>query len=208
VSVDPDGSCPQIGASRLTSVAEAARMLGISRTLAYELVARQELPSVRFGNRVYVLRRDVLLLVGASDDEPVVEAGARPAGRAAGGRTQPAPGSASAPPPAKGPELRPQGSRRRRPHPEPETQMTLFEPTDQPTTATPPDPPSRPIYRSSPRSSSETPSTRPDRALPPSNQPDALAPGVRRDPVNVAGSRAGGRSALNGSLDREAGSGC
>jgi excisionase family DNA binding protein len=208
VSVDPDGSGPQIGASRLTSVAEAARMLGISRTLAYELVARRELPSVRFGSRVYVLRRDVLLLVGASDDEPVVKAGVRPTGRAAGGRTQPASGSASAPPPATGPERRPHGSRQRRPHPEPQNQMSLFEPTHQPTTATLPDPPSRPIYRSSPRSSSETPSTRPDRALPPSNQPDALAPGVRRGPVNVAGNRAGKPSGLNGNLNGEPGLPC
>jgi hypothetical protein len=50
--------------------------------------------------------------------------------------------------------------------------------------------------------------TPPPPSLTPSCQPDALAPGVRRRPVNVAGSRASGRSALNGTLDREAGSGC
>lgn len=39
------------------SVAEAAELLGISRTLAYELVARHELPSLRLGGRIVVLRR-------------------------------------------------------------------------------------------------------------------------------------------------------
>jgi hypothetical protein len=50
--------------------------------------------------------------------------------------------------------------------------------------------------------------TPPPPSLTPSCQPDALAPGVRRAPVNVAGSRAGRRSALNGNLNGEAGSGC
>jgi excisionase family DNA binding protein len=45
-------------AVRLTfTVAEAARCLGISRTLAYELVARGELPSVRLGRRLVIPRR-------------------------------------------------------------------------------------------------------------------------------------------------------
>jgi len=39
------------------SVVDAARMLGISRTLAYEAVARGELPSVRVGRRIVVPRR-------------------------------------------------------------------------------------------------------------------------------------------------------
>ena len=41
-----------------------------------------------------------------------------------------------------------------------------------------------------------------------SYQPDALAPGVRRGPVNVSGNGAGERSALNGNLNGEAGSAC
>lgn len=44
--------------------------------------------------------------------------------------------------------------------------------------------------------------------LPPSNQPDALAPGVRRGPVNVAGNEAGEWLGLNGNLNAEAGSSC
>ena len=42
---------------RLTvSVEEAAEILGISRALAYSLVARQELPSLKLGRRVVVPR--------------------------------------------------------------------------------------------------------------------------------------------------------
>jgi excisionase family DNA binding protein len=39
------------------SVPEAAGMLGISRRLAYELVARGELPALRLGGRIVILRR-------------------------------------------------------------------------------------------------------------------------------------------------------
>jgi excisionase family DNA binding protein len=39
------------------TVTEAAEMLGISRTLAYQLVARGELASLRMGRRIVVPRR-------------------------------------------------------------------------------------------------------------------------------------------------------
>jgi excisionase family DNA binding protein len=39
------------------SVEEARALLGISRDLAYDLVARRELPSVRLGRRLVVPRR-------------------------------------------------------------------------------------------------------------------------------------------------------
>ena len=39
------------------SVQEAGALLGISRDLAYDLVARRELPSVRLGRRLVVPRR-------------------------------------------------------------------------------------------------------------------------------------------------------
>jgi len=39
------------------SVEEAGALLGISRDLAYDLVARRELPSVRLGRRLVVPRR-------------------------------------------------------------------------------------------------------------------------------------------------------
>ena len=49
---------------RLTlSIEEAAKVLGISRTLAYELVARRELPAIRLGRRIVVPRRALEALV-------------------------------------------------------------------------------------------------------------------------------------------------
>jgi hypothetical protein len=180
-------------------------MLGISRTLAYDLVARQELPSVRFGNRIYVPRDAVALFVGVGDEEP--DAAGR-AGTWARGPERPVcrrtdAGDARPPSPAP-PELsRRRASQPRPGQPEPQSQLTLFEPTDQPTTATTPKPLRR-SRRSTTRSSNATSQTTPDRALPPSNQPDALAPEVRRGPVNVAGNRAGKRSGLNGNLNAEA----
>lgn len=39
------------------TVEEAGALLGISRDLAYDLVARRELPSVRLGRRLVVPRR-------------------------------------------------------------------------------------------------------------------------------------------------------
>lgn len=49
------------------SVEEAARLLGISRTLAYESVARGELPAVRLGRRIVVPRRALELLLAPPD---------------------------------------------------------------------------------------------------------------------------------------------
>jgi excisionase family DNA binding protein len=53
------------------SVTEAAGMLGISRGLAYELVARGELPSLRLGRRIVVPRRALEALLEAGVEEPV-----------------------------------------------------------------------------------------------------------------------------------------
>lgn len=56
---------------RLTmSVAEAADVLGISRALAYELVARGELPSLRLGRRIVVSRRALVAMVEGAGAEP------------------------------------------------------------------------------------------------------------------------------------------
>jgi excisionase family DNA binding protein len=49
------------------SVTEAARVLGISRAFAYVLVARGELPSLRFGRRVVVPRRALEQLIEKPD---------------------------------------------------------------------------------------------------------------------------------------------
>jgi len=58
-------------ADRLTlTVEEAAELLGISRTLAYELVTRRELPSVRLGRRIVVPRRAPHAPLDATTDRP------------------------------------------------------------------------------------------------------------------------------------------
>jgi excisionase family DNA binding protein len=49
------------------TVEEAALLLGISRTFAYDLVNRDELPHLRLGRRILVLRRPLLALVDGTD---------------------------------------------------------------------------------------------------------------------------------------------
>jgi excisionase family DNA binding protein len=46
------------------SVEEAAYLLNISRALAYELVARGEIPSIRLGRRIVIPRRQLEVLLG------------------------------------------------------------------------------------------------------------------------------------------------
>jgi excisionase family DNA binding protein len=59
---------------RLTlSVTEAAELLGISRALAYELVARGELPSLQFGRRLVVPWRAIERLLASCEDTAVTE---------------------------------------------------------------------------------------------------------------------------------------
>ena len=53
------------------SVTEAAGLLGISRGLAYELVARGELPSLRLGRRIVVPRRALEALLEPEVADPV-----------------------------------------------------------------------------------------------------------------------------------------
>lgn len=48
------------------TVEEAAGVLGISRNLAYELVSRGELPSLRLGRRVVVPRASLERLLDAA----------------------------------------------------------------------------------------------------------------------------------------------
>jgi excisionase family DNA binding protein len=49
--------------SLVMTVAEAGRLLGISRGLAYELVRRGDLPALRLGRRLVVPRQRLLALV-------------------------------------------------------------------------------------------------------------------------------------------------
>ena len=56
---------------RLTlSVEEAAQLLGISRALAYELVASGEIPSLRLGRRIVVPRSALHALVDNATPKP------------------------------------------------------------------------------------------------------------------------------------------
>jgi excisionase family DNA binding protein len=52
------------------SVTEAAELLGISRSTAYELVARGELPTVRLGRRLIVTRPALTALLGVEPPLP------------------------------------------------------------------------------------------------------------------------------------------
>jgi excisionase family DNA binding protein len=49
------------------TVEEAGQLLGISRTLAYGLVARGELPAVRLGRRIVVPRKALEELLAPPD---------------------------------------------------------------------------------------------------------------------------------------------
>jgi len=53
-----------LGERLALTVAEAGSLLGISRALAYELVARGELPSVRLGRRLVVPKVAIFELLG------------------------------------------------------------------------------------------------------------------------------------------------
>lgn len=57
------------------SVEEAARLLGISRTLAYDLVRRGELPRLRLGRRVVVPRQALQDMIGGAGDAEPRDAG-------------------------------------------------------------------------------------------------------------------------------------
>ncbi|MFI5041707.1 MAG: helix-turn-helix domain-containing protein [Acidimicrobiales bacterium] len=55
--------------TRLTlTVEEAAAVVGISRTLAYELVARGELPHLRLGRRIVIPRSALEALVSQGNE--------------------------------------------------------------------------------------------------------------------------------------------
>ena len=52
------------------TVPEAARLLGISRTHAYELVARGDLAHVRLGRRIVVPKHAIEALLGLAPELP------------------------------------------------------------------------------------------------------------------------------------------
>jgi excisionase family DNA binding protein len=54
----------------VVSVAEAGRLLGVSRAFAYELAARGELPTIHLGRRILVPKVALLAMVGLSISQP------------------------------------------------------------------------------------------------------------------------------------------
>jgi excisionase family DNA binding protein len=54
------------GSPLVLSVAHAARHLGVSKSLVYDLVARGELPSLRLGRRVVIPTQALLALIAGS----------------------------------------------------------------------------------------------------------------------------------------------
>jgi excisionase family DNA binding protein len=61
-----DVSAVLSGDRLVLSVAEAGRLLGVSRAFAYELAARGELPTIRLGRRILVPKAALLAMVGLS----------------------------------------------------------------------------------------------------------------------------------------------
>ena len=57
------------GDRKAVSVVEAARILGIGKNLAYDAVARGEIPSIRVGGRILVpvAALDQMLVVAGAD---------------------------------------------------------------------------------------------------------------------------------------------
>jgi excisionase family DNA binding protein len=60
----PDAPLP--GPRLALSVDEAAALLGVSRDLVYDLVARGEIPSVRLGRRIVVPRHALEQAIGVA----------------------------------------------------------------------------------------------------------------------------------------------
>ena len=55
--------------SVVMSVEEAAEILGVPRNTAYEAVKRGEIPTMRIGRLIKVLRRPFMRMVGADQDQ-------------------------------------------------------------------------------------------------------------------------------------------
>jgi excisionase family DNA binding protein len=50
------------------SVEHAARLIGVSRGTAYRMVRDGELPAIRVGRRVLVLKKPLMQMLGAEED--------------------------------------------------------------------------------------------------------------------------------------------
>lgn len=65
------GISPEAQECRTMSVAAAAKILGISRTTAYECVRSGDLPSVRMGGRILIPTQRIERLLAASEPEAI-----------------------------------------------------------------------------------------------------------------------------------------
>jgi excisionase family DNA binding protein len=149
------------------SVAEAARILGISRTLAYDLVASGQLPSFRMGGRLRVPRRGVERLTEAREENGAGRASA--VDDLAGGKTVPALQPESGPPTGRRlSSASPRATRVHRRTPGSVTQLTLFDSSPQPRERLS-QPPTAPFshphshHHPDPNSSDPLPSSTPER---------------------------------------------
>jgi excisionase family DNA binding protein len=60
---------PTMELSKVLTVAEVAKELRLSRTGAYEGIARGDIPSIRIGKKILVPRAALEKLLGAAPDE-------------------------------------------------------------------------------------------------------------------------------------------
>jgi excisionase family DNA binding protein len=65
---------PRAETQPVLSVKEAAALLHINEKTAYAAIARDEIPSVRFGKRVLVPTAALRKMLGLDDDEPAAAA--------------------------------------------------------------------------------------------------------------------------------------
>jgi excisionase family DNA binding protein len=148
------------------SVAEAARLLGISRTLAYDLVASGQLPSFRMGGRIRVPRRGVERLTEAREEKS--PAGAPVVADAASKAVQALQPESDPPTARRVPSASPRKTRTRRQAPGVITQLTLFDSSSQLPESLP-QPPTAPfsyppsLHQPDPNSSHLLPTSTPNR---------------------------------------------
>ena len=69
----PDRDLPDPKSEPTVTVDRAARVLGISRSLAFRAIESREIPSIRIGRRVLVPTRPLLRLIDGESPAPSAE---------------------------------------------------------------------------------------------------------------------------------------
>ena len=62
-------------ASKVLTVEEAGRWLGIGRSAAYDAIQRNELPHIRIGRRIVVPIKALERMLDGSSDHPIIDPG-------------------------------------------------------------------------------------------------------------------------------------